>query len=90
MKGKCSYWHCANRIGLFLAMLFVICFVWFYINPAETDLHLRNLRLAFIGFSGMNFSSFLLGLVQSYVWAYVGVGIWSLIGCCLKSDKCEK
>lgn len=87
---KCDFWRCSHHLGLFLVVLFVLCFAWFYINPVETDLHLRNLRLAFIGFSGMNFSSFLLGLLQSYVWAYVGVGIWSLVGCCFKSGKSEE
>ncbi|MDP2683702.1 MAG: hypothetical protein Q8P20_01470 [bacterium] len=89
MNKKCGYWRCSHRVGLFLAILFVACFVWFYINPVEQDLHLRNLRLAFLGFSGLNFSSFLLGLLQAYIWAYIGVGIWSVVGCCLKpgADK---
>jgi hypothetical protein len=85
----CNYWRCANRIGLFLAILFVICFSWFYIHPVEPDLHLRMLRLSFFGFTDMNVSSFVLGAIQSYIWAYIGVGVWQLVGCCFKAGQCD-
>lgn len=81
---NCSYIKCANRVGLFLAVLFVICFVWYYINPAERELHQSLLKLTYIGFSGMNAVSFVLGALQTYVWGYIIVGIWKYVGCCLK------
>lgn len=86
----CNFWKCANRIGLFLAALFVLCFLWYYIHPVEQEYHLRSLRLAFIGYSGMNGVSFVLGAVQAYIWAYIGLGLWHLFGCCMKSGQCEK
>jgi len=86
---KCGYWKCSNSVGLFFVLLFVICFAWFYINPAEQDLHMRLFKLSFFGYTGMNLVSFLLGAVQAYIWAYIGIGVWSLVGCCHKSDKCD-
>ena len=87
--GKGSYWRCANHIGVFLVLLFAVCFLWFYINPVEQDLHLRLFRLSFIGYSGMNVASFILGAVQAYIWAYVAAGLWLLAGTCCKGGKCE-
>lgn len=85
-KKECGFWKCANHLGLFLALLFVICFFWW--RPAEVaDLHLKLLRMAFLGFDGLNAKSFVLGLVQSYIWAYVGLALWHLIGCCKVCKK---
>lgn len=85
---KCNYWKCANAVGIFLVALFVICFVWYYVRPVEQELHLRLFRMAFFGFDEMNVASFVLGAIQSYVWGYVGVGLWTLAGCCLKPGEC--
>jgi hypothetical protein len=90
MKGHCNFWKCAHAIGIFLAILFAICFAWYFVNPVDQELHMRMLRMSYIGFSDMNLVSFVLGLVQTYVWAYVGVGIWHLVGCCQKSGTCKK
>ncbi|MEK9183315.1 MAG: hypothetical protein AAB849_02290 [Patescibacteria group bacterium] len=86
---KCNYGKCANSIGLFLAILFVLCFAKLAWDPTESDLHLRLLKLTFFGFSGVNVASFILGLAQSYVAAYIGVGIWQLVGCCFKKGECK-
>lgn len=85
----CSWWRCANRIGLFLVLLLVLCFLWGSVNTTEPELHLRNLRLMFLGFSGLNVASFVLAAIQVYVWAYIGVGLWQLVGCCFKSGQCQ-
>ncbi|MBI5023021.1 MAG: hypothetical protein HZC05_02550 [Candidatus Magasanikbacteria bacterium] len=88
---KCNYWRCANRIGLFLAILFVFCFVFHYFRPVDAELRVKLFQMAFLGFSGMNFASFVLGLIQSYIYAYIGFGLWFLVGCCIKSGaECEK
>ena len=89
-NNNCSYWKCANRIGLFLVILFVVCFLWYYIHPVEQTLHLKLFKMSFFVFSGMNFGSFILGAIQTYIWAYIGVGIWQLVGCCVKAGKCDK
>ncbi len=81
-KEGCNFLKCANSVGLFLAVLFVLCYVRFYIWPVDQDLHLRFLRMAFFGFKDMGVLSFTIGLLQSYIWGYVGVGIWCVVGCC--------
>ena len=73
---KNNFIQSSNRIGIFLAVLFAICFVWFYIRPIEQDLHLNMFRIAYFGFEEMNLVSFLAGAVQSYLWAYIGVAVW--------------
>ncbi len=92
MKNKhcCSYLHCANHLGLFFLILFAICFAWFYINPAEQELHLGLLKLSFIGYTGMNLVSFIFAAVQSYIWGYVISGVFFLGKCCHKDECCGK
>jgi len=68
----------AHRIGIFLALLFTICFVWYYINPNAQEMHVEMFKVAYLGFSGMNVASFLLAVVQTYLWGYVFLGIWIL------------
>ena len=84
---NCTYMRCANSIGLFLAVLFIICFAWFYIRPMEQGLHLSLLSMSYFGFNGMNFASFISGLIQTYIWGYIIVGIWRLVGCCCKTNN---
>ncbi len=72
----------SHRVGLFFVLLFVICFVWFYIRPVEQGLHLNLLRLSYFGYDGMNVTSFIFGAIQSYIWGYIAVGLWYLTGGC--------
>lgn len=82
----CSYWKCANRVGLFFLIIFVICFAWYFINTAEREAHLAMWRIAFLGLQEMNFAGFILGAIQTYIWAYIVVGAWYLVSC---GHKCE-
>ena len=82
--------HCGNAVGLFFVLLFVLCFLRYALFPVETELHLQLLRLSYFGFSGMNPMSFVLAAVQSYIAGYVVVGLWMLVGCCLKTCGCCK
>ncbi|MBU1177381.1 MAG: hypothetical protein ABIG88_02555 [Patescibacteria group bacterium] len=79
MDNKTNYLQQANRLGLFFIILFIICFLWFYINPIEKELHQQLFRLTFFGFSDMSVIGFISGLVQSYVWGYVFIGIWKVV-----------
>jgi len=76
MENKTNYWQQANRLGLFFIMLFIVCFLWFYLRTAEKELHEQLFRLTFLGFSGMNLWGVILGAIQSYVWGYLFVGVW--------------
>lgn len=78
MKG--CYKH-GNHIGVFLALIFILCFVKYWIHPVQQEFHLQSLESAFFGFTGMNTSSFFLGLIQSYVYGYIFAGLWCLAGC---------
>ncbi len=75
-----TYLKIANRTGIFLVTLFIICFLWYYIRPVEQELHLKLFRLAYFGFGGMGLSDFILGIIQTYIWAYIIVAIYGLIG----------
>ena len=88
MKGT-NYLRCANRVGLFLVALFVICFAWYYIRPVEQELHLSLFKMAYFGFNDMGFVSFVLGAIQTYIWGYIFAGIWCLFGCCKRGGNRE-
>ena len=75
------FWKLGTRIGLFFAILFVVCFVWFFVrggSPEIEQLHDNLFALSFFGWSGMNAVSFLLGLIQTFIWGYVVVALWNL------------
>lgn len=74
-----------NQIGFFFILLFVLCFAWFWLHPVHQELHKQLLELAFYGYKGMDLTSFIFGVIQSYVWGYVGVAIWCLSSCCTKN-----
>lgn len=73
-----NFWQLANRLGIFFAIIFVICFFWHFINPVDAELRIKLFQMALVGFSGMNLVSFILGVIQSYLWAYIGLGLWRL------------
>lgn len=68
----------SHKIGVFIALVFIVCFLWFYINPVASNLHTELFKLSFIGFQEMNLFGFILGLIQSYIWGYFFVGLWQL------------
>ncbi len=87
---KCDFWKCGNRIGVFFVLLLIVCFFWYTINPVAQELHLGLFQVSFLGFDGMNTKSMFFAAIQVYVWAYLLVGLWSLVGCCNADGKCSK
>ena len=76
-----AFWHDGLRLSVFFAILFTVCFIWFYIRGGGnelTQLHNNLLALAFFGWSGMNAISFILGIIQSFIWGYIATGLWYL------------
>lgn len=71
-----SFLRDANLLGIFFALLFLLCFAWHWMNPVHQELHMQLLEIAFLGFTGMNALSFILGLIQSYIWGYIGLVSW--------------
>ena len=85
-KGKTWVW--ANKLGIFFVILFIVWFIWYYIRPVNQELQLQALQVHYFGFSGMNFPSFILAAIQSYIWGYIAAILWMLAcGCC---GKCKK
>jgi hypothetical protein len=85
---KKNYWAWAHKLGIFFIIFFVACFVWYYIHPVNPELQLQALQIQFFGFSGMNFPSFILAAIQSYIWGYLVAILWMLACGC--SNKCKK
>lgn len=75
-----TYIKQSHKLGIFFGILFAVCFAWFYINPALNELHKELFQLTFLGLDDMNGVGFIIGLVQSYVWAYIAVALWKLAG----------
>ncbi len=75
-----------SRVGLLLVLVFIISFAWYWLHPVNQTLQMQILEIYYYGFSGMNFPSFALGAIQSYVWGFVFVGLWCLVGCKGKKD----
>lgn len=78
MNSSNSYLKNSIAIAIFLVFLFIICFVWFYIQPVENELHQDLLRLTYLGWSGMNLFSFFLGVIQSFLWGFVFTAVWNM------------
>ncbi len=93
-ESKCSHLKCANHIGLFLVALYILCWVWYFVHPAEQELHLKLWQLSYWGFgNGMTVMSFILGAIQTYVCGYIVTGLWCLTGgcsCCKKGGEAAK
>lgn len=81
--------------GVLLAILYVLCFFWYFAikAPVLQELHLNLLRLSFIWWNGMDFASFISGLVQAFIWgwivAVVIVVTHKICGCQCDKEKCE-
>lgn len=83
MNGQNSFWKLGTKLGLFFAILFIVCFIWFFIrggNEELRQLHDNLFALAFFGWGGMSFTSFILGLIQSFIWGYIVGVLWNIAG----------
>lgn len=85
---KCNWWQCGNKLGLFLVLLYIICFAWYFIYPVEQEMHLAMFKMSYVGFDDMNVVSFILGAVQTYIWGYIFGALWMLVRC--GGLKCKK
>jgi len=83
-----NYWQIPLHLGIFFVSLFIICFFWPLVIQAESlrTLHLQILQMSYLGYSGLNFSSFILGAIQSFIGAYILVGLWRLAGSFFKKN----
>lgn len=81
-------------VSLFFVVLYLICLGWGYLltDPALKTLHEQLLALTFPGFIWLSWGSFFWGLVLSFVYGWIGVGIfvWLQKLCCGDKDTCCK
>lgn len=82
MNNKCSFWRKSHKIGLFLSILFSICYAWMFINPVETELHMQLFKMSYLWFDAANAQSFFAALLQTYIWGYIVVLAWKITGYC--------
>lgn len=60
-------------LGLFTMISYVICVIFGLITPASVHMH-QFLEIVLPAFTWISFGSFLLGLVESFLWgAYIGL-----------------
>ncbi|NCS66804.1 hypothetical protein GW777_00300 [Candidatus Peregrinibacteria bacterium] len=83
---------CKKHLGATLAGLgvvaYVVCHFWGFVVPADVqELHADLLRISVLGWSGMNLTSFILGIVQWAIWgwligaAFATIGKWCATSC---------
>jgi len=59
-------------LSIFFAFAFAVCFFWSFTLAGELrELQVNSLRIAFLKFSGLDGTSFILGLVQSFIWGWL-------------------
>lgn len=85
---------CKNKFCVKLAMLgavaYVVCHFWGYVIPAELqELHTNLIRISVLGWTGMNVSSFILGVVQWAIWGCLICMFLRVTGKCCKK-VCDK
>lgn len=71
-----------QALGLFLALLYVLCVAWDGIFPGWA---MRSIWAAALpGFDWLSVGDFLLGLVEAYVYGWIGaalfVPLWNAVG----------
>lgn len=73
---KLDLMQVAFSLAILFAIGFVVCYFWVYksTDPDLVNMHLGMLKISFFGYSGMNFASFILGLIQSFIWGIL-VGV---------------
>lgn len=82
---------CKKHLGATLAGLgavaYVACYFWGLVVPADLrGLHADLLRISVPGWTGMNATSFILGIVEWAVWGWlIGAAFATIGGWCAKS-----
>ena len=89
---------CKNHVGVTLGILgglfYIVCHFWGFVLPAEVQpLHTDLIRISVLGWSGMNATSFILGIIQWFAWGWIfgfsfmSVGKWCAKSCPLAKKK---
>lgn len=75
---KCFVKKVGWALSWSLVAAFVICMLWVFTNSeAEIrQLHINLLKVAFLWFRGMDFWSWVSGLIQSFAWGWIIAAIF--------------
>lgn len=81
--------------GNIFALLFVLCFFWYYaVGEDFQKLYMDLHRMSFLWFKGMDFASFVSGLVQAYILGWIVALVIKIAcmscGCCKDEGKMEE
>lgn len=73
-----------NKLGwvfsIFGAIAFVADYVWYYfVDAALRADYLKLMKMCFFGFGGMNANSFIVGLVQAFIWGWIVAWVFGAI-----------
>ncbi len=65
-----------KKLGYTLSTFFILGYLVDYgwhltMSPEQKDLYLQILKMFYLGFSGFNLTSFILGLIQIYIWGWI-------------------
>ncbi len=85
-----SYSRFALRVGLWFVGIYALCFVWPWIRGLNVELsalHYQMWQIAFFGFTGFNLGSFIVGLMQVFIWGLIAAGLWKLAGFCCGCER---
>ena len=64
-------------LSTFFALGYVVDFLWHLtLSTGEKDLYLELLQIAYLGFTGFNVQSFIVGLVQIYIWGWIAAVVF--------------
>ncbi|MEI7741601.1 MAG: hypothetical protein WCJ29_03785 [bacterium] len=85
--GHCSRHHILT-FSFLAVFFFLICYLWLYaLTGADVRaFHEMMMRVAILGYTGHNWTSLLLGLIQASVWGGIFGGIYSIFA---QSHECE-
>lgn len=85
--------HLPVTLAGFGAVAYAVCHFWYYAVPADLQqLHADLLRMSVLGWSGMNVTSFILGVVEWAVWGWlIGIVFVAIGSSCAKTcSACKK
>ncbi|OGY92724.1 MAG: hypothetical protein A3H70_00835 [Candidatus Komeilibacteria bacterium RIFCSPLOWO2_02_FULL_48_11] len=67
-------------LSIFGVVAFVVHYVWYYlVDAALRGDYLKWLKMCFFGFSGMNANSFIVALVQAFVWGWIVAWVFGAV-----------
>lgn len=86
--------HLAATLAILGGLWYIVCHLWGLMLPADViQFHADFLRISVLGWTGMNITSFLLGVIQWSIWgalfglSFATVGKWCAKTCSYVQKK---